>query len=80
MITYEELQGRLFQAEHKVLELQLRLAALRQEPVAWLYDGDDDFNGKVWVTQTHVTTSEQVARWKGRNVRALYLGQNEVQA
>lgn len=35
-------------------------------PAAWLYEGEPDFNGERWRKNWHVTTDEQVARFKAQ--------------
>ena len=43
-----------------------------QEPVAWLYKGDAEFDGKEWRDNIRVTTSKQVADWQGKDIQPLY--------
>ena len=43
-----------------------------QEPVAWLYKGDAEFDGKEWRDNIRVTTSKQVADWQGIDIQPLY--------
>ena len=44
----------------------------QQEPVAWMYEGDAEFDGNDWRYPTRVTTSKQVAEFHGGDVRPLY--------
>jgi hypothetical protein len=55
-------------------ESRREVAALKavQEPVAWLYKGDADFDGKEWRDNIRVTTSKQVADWQGKDIQPLY--------
>jgi hypothetical protein len=53
--------------------------AEKAEPVAWLYKGDAEFDGKEWHDTIHVTTSKQVADWKGRCIQPLYTAPPETQ-
>ena len=46
---------------------------LVNQPVAWLYKGDAEFDGKEWRNSLRVTTSKQVADWQGKDVQALYI-------
>jgi hypothetical protein len=43
-----------------------------QEPVAWLYKADAEFDGKEWHDSIRVTTSKQVADWQGKDIQPLY--------
>ena len=43
-----------------------------QEPVAWVYKGDAEFDGKEWRDSIRVTTSKQVADWQGKDIQPLY--------
>jgi hypothetical protein len=43
-----------------------------QEPMAWLYKGDAEFDGKEWRDNIRVTTSKQVADWQGKDIQPLY--------
>jgi hypothetical protein len=47
-------------------------SAERGEPVAWLYKGDAEFDGKEWRDNIRVTTSKQVADWQGKDIQPLY--------
>ncbi len=42
------------------------------QPVAWLYKGDAEFDGKEWRDNICVTTSKQVADWQGKDIQPLY--------
>jgi hypothetical protein len=43
-----------------------------QEPVAWMYEGDAEFDGNDWRCPTRVTISKQVAENSGGDVCPLY--------
>jgi hypothetical protein len=61
-----------FEALVRADEREQALAAPVQEPVAWLYKGDAEFDGKEWQDSIRVTTSKQVADWQGKDIQPLY--------
>jgi hypothetical protein len=60
------------QKEKAITTIKQALAAPVQEPVAWLYKADAEFDGKEWHDSIRVTTSKQVADWQGRDIQPLY--------
>ena len=58
-------------AQEAITAIKQALAA-QQEPVAWLYKADAEFDGKEWRDNIRVTTSKQVADWQGKDIQPLY--------
>ena len=57
---------------YEAIEQALAAQPAVQEPVAWLYKADAEFDGKEWHDSIRVTTSKQVADWQGKDIQPLY--------
>jgi len=44
-----------------------------QEPVAWIYKGEKSFDGNKYSDEYELTASKQVALWKDKNAKPLYI-------
>ena len=64
--------------DHPAMQARAALAAHEAEkaaaaaPVAWVYRGEDWFDGTAWHRSAELTTCEKVARFKDKNCRPLY--------
>jgi hypothetical protein len=56
-----------------LMECREALAQPEQEPVAWIYKGEKSFDGNKYSDEYELTASKQVALWKDKNAKPLYI-------